>query len=225
MKNNKRTQWIVVAIVVIAIGGLAARRINGAPVLHDASQNLQMAINVSHHGVMSLDEKSPYQPSMYREPLPIAVTAIVVRVCDAVFGSTEDRNYFSGARAHFIKLQNCVWLCLLWLTVFAATRMFTESFLAAGVAATISLHRVLETLSVDKDVDGFHLYNVGGLVVGDTVSPPCTPYGVQKLLEHEGIGPVYVAPRPDSKPHGLGQRLLAVLREAVSYLSWRVGMP
>jgi methylenetetrahydrofolate dehydrogenase (NADP+)/methenyltetrahydrofolate cyclohydrolase len=55
------------------------------------------------------------------------------------------------------------------------------------IPPTISLHRVLETLSVDKDVDGFHLYNVGGLVVGDTVFPPCTPYGVQKLLEHEGI--------------------------------------
>ncbi len=27
----------------------------------------------------------------------------------------------------------------------------------------------------------------GGLVVGDTVFPPCTPYGVVKLLEHEGI--------------------------------------
>ena len=42
-------------------------------------------------------------------------------------------------------------------------------------------------LSADKDVDGFHLYNVGGLVVGNTVFPPCTPYGVVKLLEHEGI--------------------------------------
>jgi methylenetetrahydrofolate dehydrogenase (NADP+)/methenyltetrahydrofolate cyclohydrolase len=46
---------------------------------------------------------------------------------------------------------------------------------------------VLRTISADKDVDGFHLYNVGGLVVGDTVFPPCTPYGVLKLLDHEGI--------------------------------------
>jgi methylenetetrahydrofolate dehydrogenase (NADP+)/methenyltetrahydrofolate cyclohydrolase len=51
----------------------------------------------------------------------------------------------------------------------------------------IDMRRVLEAISVDKDVDGFHLYNVGGLVVGDTVFPPCTPYGVVKLLEHEGI--------------------------------------
>jgi methylenetetrahydrofolate dehydrogenase (NADP+) / methenyltetrahydrofolate cyclohydrolase len=53
--------------------------------------------------------------------------------------------------------------------------------------ATISVQRVLTTISVDKDVDGFHLYNVGGLVIGNTVFPPCTPYGVQKLLEHENI--------------------------------------
>ena len=46
---------------------------------------------------------------------------------------------------------------------------------------------MLRTISAEKDVDGFHLYNVGGLVLGDTVFPPCTPYGVLKLLEHEGI--------------------------------------
>jgi methylenetetrahydrofolate dehydrogenase (NADP+)/methenyltetrahydrofolate cyclohydrolase len=50
-----------------------------------------------------------------------------------------------------------------------------------------AIGEVLRTISADKDVDGFHLYNVGGLVVGDTVFPPCTPYGVVKLLEHEGI--------------------------------------
>jgi methylenetetrahydrofolate dehydrogenase (NADP+)/methenyltetrahydrofolate cyclohydrolase len=53
--------------------------------------------------------------------------------------------------------------------------------------AHISPRRVLETIAVEKDVDGFHLYNVGGLVIGNTVFPPCTPYGVQKILEHEGI--------------------------------------
>jgi methylenetetrahydrofolate dehydrogenase (NADP+)/methenyltetrahydrofolate cyclohydrolase len=51
----------------------------------------------------------------------------------------------------------------------------------------IDLRRVLERISVDKDVDGFHLYNVGGLVVGSTIFPPCTPYGVQLLLDSEGI--------------------------------------
>ena len=53
--------------------------------------------------------------------------------------------------------------------------------------AHISISRILRSISPEKDVDGFHLYNVGGLVIGDTVFPPCTPYGVLKLLEHEQI--------------------------------------
>jgi methylenetetrahydrofolate dehydrogenase (NADP+) / methenyltetrahydrofolate cyclohydrolase len=51
----------------------------------------------------------------------------------------------------------------------------------------LPVHAVLERIAVDKDVDGFHLYNVGSLAVGTAVFPPCTPYGVQKLLEAEGI--------------------------------------
>jgi methylenetetrahydrofolate dehydrogenase (NADP+)/methenyltetrahydrofolate cyclohydrolase len=46
---------------------------------------------------------------------------------------------------------------------------------------------LLQAISAEKDVDGFHLYNVGGLINGGTVFPPCTPYGVVKLLEHEGV--------------------------------------
>jgi methylenetetrahydrofolate dehydrogenase (NADP+) / methenyltetrahydrofolate cyclohydrolase len=51
----------------------------------------------------------------------------------------------------------------------------------------IAVTAVLERIAASKDVDGFHLYNVGGLVVGKTIFPPCTPYGVQKLLEAENI--------------------------------------
>jgi methylenetetrahydrofolate dehydrogenase (NADP+)/methenyltetrahydrofolate cyclohydrolase len=46
---------------------------------------------------------------------------------------------------------------------------------------------MLEAISVGKDVDGFNLYNVGALVAGETVFPPCTPYGVLCLLEYSGI--------------------------------------
>jgi methylenetetrahydrofolate dehydrogenase (NADP+)/methenyltetrahydrofolate cyclohydrolase len=51
----------------------------------------------------------------------------------------------------------------------------------------IRVARVLEAIAPEKDVDGFHLYNVGGLITGTTVFPPCTPYGVQKLLEYEKV--------------------------------------
>lgn len=51
----------------------------------------------------------------------------------------------------------------------------------------IDLRKVLAAIDVDKDVDGFHLYNVGALAVGDSIFPPCTPFGVQLLLDSEGI--------------------------------------
>ncbi|MEO6185806.1 MAG: bifunctional methylenetetrahydrofolate dehydrogenase/methenyltetrahydrofolate cyclohydrolase FolD, partial [Steroidobacteraceae bacterium] len=51
----------------------------------------------------------------------------------------------------------------------------------------IRIASVLERIAPAKDVDGFHLYNVGGLITGNTVFPPCTPFGVQKLLEHENV--------------------------------------
>lgn len=49
------------------------------------------------------------------------------------------------------------------------------------------IKEVLGAINANKDVDGFHLYNVGGLVIGDTVFPPCTPYGVMCLLDHQQI--------------------------------------
>ncbi len=49
-------------------------------------------------------------------------------------------------------------------------------------------------------------------------------FRIRKLLEHEGVQ-VYVAPRPDSRPRSLWQRALAVLREAASYVAWRLHIP
>ena len=49
-------------------------------------------------------------------------------------------------------------------------------------------------------------------------------FRIRKLLEHEGVNPVYVAPRADSKPHSVLQRALAVLRESTSYSLWRLGI-
>jgi methylenetetrahydrofolate dehydrogenase (NADP+)/methenyltetrahydrofolate cyclohydrolase len=47
--------------------------------------------------------------------------------------------------------------------------------------------KVLEVISAEKDADGFHLYNLGGLVSGGGVFPPCTPYGVMALLDYYKI--------------------------------------
>jgi methylenetetrahydrofolate dehydrogenase (NADP+)/methenyltetrahydrofolate cyclohydrolase len=46
---------------------------------------------------------------------------------------------------------------------------------------------VIEAIAPEKDVDGFHYQNVGSLVVGESAFYPCTPWGVMKMLEHEGV--------------------------------------
>ncbi|WP_318570821.1 bifunctional methylenetetrahydrofolate dehydrogenase/methenyltetrahydrofolate cyclohydrolase [Salinigranum marinum] len=48
---------------------------------------------------------------------------------------------------------------------------------------------ILRSIDPVKDVDGFHPENVGRLVAGDARFKPCTPHGVQKLLEAAEVDP------------------------------------
>ena len=68
------------------------------------------------------------------------------------------------------------------------------------------------------------IMHANGLRSCVAVSDAYHVFRIRKLLEHEGIGPVYTAPRPDSRPHGVFQRAFAVLREATSYMLWRIGI-
>ncbi len=51
------------------------------------------------------------------------------------------------------------------------------------VVEQVDTRRVLRSVAPAKDVDGFHPENVGRLVAGSARFKPCTPHGVQKLLE------------------------------------------
>ena len=55
--------------------------------------------------------------------------------------------------------------------------------------AHIDAHRVLETVSPLKDVDGFHIANAGALMVGRPLFKSCTPYGCMKMLESIACDP------------------------------------
>ncbi len=53
----------------------------------------------------------------------------------------------------------------------------------------IDAHKVIETISPLKDVDGFHVASAGALMVGQPGFKPCTPYGCMKMLESIGVSP------------------------------------
>jgi methylenetetrahydrofolate dehydrogenase (NADP+)/methenyltetrahydrofolate cyclohydrolase len=52
--------------------------------------------------------------------------------------------------------------------------------------ALIDPETVIERIRPDKDVDGFHPYNIGRLAIRMPAFRSCTPYGIMKLLERTG---------------------------------------
>lgn len=133
--------WVPRAIVVLAIAAICAAafvRIDGSAITKDASQNVRMAVNLRHNGVISMEWNAPYRPSMYREPLPVMASAGVIAVIDSILGKAEPAEYLSGDRARYLKYQNIIWLGALWLVVFVAARQFTGRFYVSIAAATFA---------------------------------------------------------------------------------------
>ncbi|WP_432784401.1 Bifunctional protein FolD protein [Oligella sp. MSHR50489EDL] len=46
---------------------------------------------------------------------------------------------------------------------------------------------IIQNIKAEKDVDGFHRLNAGALMTGDPQLIPCTPYGIMKMLEDQGV--------------------------------------
>ncbi len=53
--------------------------------------------------------------------------------------------------------------------------------------AHMNPEKVIRKMSPDKDVDGFHPENTGKLFQENPSAISCTPYGIEKLLDHYGI--------------------------------------
>ena len=108
------------------------------------------------------------------------------------------------------------------------------SFSEGGVGRDYLQHRGIPERNLIAETQGSDtaqsavrvavIMRANGLHSCVAVSDAYHVFRIKRLLEHEGIGPVYVAPRPGSRPHSAGQRLYAVLREASSYLMWKLGI-
>lgn len=68
-----------------------------------------------------------------------------------------------------------------------------------------------------------NIMRVNGMHACIAVSDAYHVFRIRALLEHEGVQ-VEVAPRPESRPRSLAQRFGAVMREAMSYFMWKIGM-
>jgi uncharacterized SAM-binding protein YcdF (DUF218 family) len=160
-----------------------------------------------------------------------------VRTADAivVFGAAE----YSGRpspvlRARLDHAFNLFQQGIAPVVITTGGAAFDPSFSEGGVSRDYLMHRgiperslIAETQSSDTAQSAVRvavIMRTNGLHSCVAVSDAYHVFRIKRLLEHEGVAPVYVAPRPGSRPRGVGQRMYAVLREACSYLLWKLGV-
>ncbi len=59
--------------------------------------------------------------------------------------------------------------------------------LQSPIPKHLNINKAVENISPNKDVDGFHPFNVGKLSIGEDTFISCTPYGIIKILEEYNI--------------------------------------
>lgn len=108
------------------------------------------------------------------------------------------------------------------------------SFSEGGVGRDYLVHRGIPERDLIAETQGSDtaqsaervgvILRANGLHTCLAVSDEYHVFRIKALLEHEGMQ-VYVAPRTGSRPKGHWQRMIAVLREAMSYLVWKLNIP
>lgn len=108
------------------------------------------------------------------------------------------------------------------------------SFSEGGVGRDYLLHRGIPERDLIAETQGSDtaqsaervgvILRANGLHTCLAVSDEYHVFRIKALLQHEGMQ-VYVAPRTGSRPKGHWQRMIAVLREAMSYLVWKLNIP
>lgn len=129
----------LVWLLLLAMGSAS---ITGDAITKDADNNLSYGWSLREAGVISLDVKAPYAPSMFRDPLPGVANAVMLEITDALLGPAPRAEYFSGPRAEILKHQNLLWLSLLSAAVFVILWSQTASF-ALALGAVLASNALL----------------------------------------------------------------------------------
>jgi uncharacterized SAM-binding protein YcdF (DUF218 family) len=106
-------------------------------------------------------------------------------------------------------------------------------FSEGGVGRDYLVHRgipeknlIAETQSSDTAQSAGRVANImraNGMKTCIAVSDAYHVFRIRALLDYEGV-PTQVAPRPESRPRSRREKFTAVMREALSYFLWEVGM-
>lgn len=134
--QSGKLRLAIISTLLVILFPFWVSQISGARIDGDPTAYVQMAVNLNRHGVISLDEQPPLQPSMFREPLPVLTTALSMLIIDRLYGPTEVSEYLEGKRARYLKMHNIAWILLLCCGTGWAVYLLTGSF---GIALATAL--------------------------------------------------------------------------------------
>jgi uncharacterized SAM-binding protein YcdF (DUF218 family) len=198
--RRRRGRWLL-ELVALAALALAAWLVSASvQIVREAGlQELHPADAIVVFGAA---EYAGHPSPVFRARLDHAYDLFERRVAPLVIttgGAAADPSFSEGGVGHDYLMHRGI----PERNLIAETQGSDTASSAVRVAVIMRTNRMVNCVAVS---DAYHMFRI------------------RKLLEHEGMQ-VYVAPRPDSRPHSLWQRALAVLREAAGYVAWRLHIP
>jgi uncharacterized SAM-binding protein YcdF (DUF218 family) len=186
--------WMAVAICVVAMAYLGS-----ICVRIEQAANQQQLHSADAIVVFGAAEYSGRPSPVYRARLDHALELFQHGIAPVIIttgGAATDPQYNEGGVGHDYLMHRGVPDA----SLIAETQGSDTAQSAARVAVIMRANRMGSCVAVS---DAYHVFRI------------------RQLLRHEGIQ-VYVSPRPDSQPHSWPQHGEAVLREATSYVLWRL---
>ncbi len=135
LKNNRYALFAVVVASIFAFRTFAYT--TEMPIIKDAKQNVTAAYYLAHVGVIGgkRTESDDAAPQMYREPLPIVVTAAFLLLHPAFQQPYTVTELTNGSLAKTVKGVNALWRFLAAIFIFLlCTELFPDRRIAAAVA-------------------------------------------------------------------------------------------
>lgn len=197
--GNRRTYWLLRLLFLAAVGLVLYFVTVCLGILHAASeQELHPADAIAVFGAA---EYSGHPSPVYRLRLDHAYDLFQQHLAPVVIttgGSGADPKFSEGGVGHDYLMHRGIPDS----NLIAETQGSDTSQSAERIGVIMRTNHMRSCIAVS---DAYHVFRI------------------RKLLEHEGVR-VYVAPRPDSRPRTRRQRTMAVAKEALSYVLWRMGV-
>jgi uncharacterized SAM-binding protein YcdF (DUF218 family) len=200
VQRSLRRHWILWSIIGLVAGATVSLVIISIRIVREASREEVRPVDTIV--VFGAAEYAGRPSPVLRARLDHAFDLFQRGVAPVVIttgGSGEDPNYSEGGVGRDYLMRRGI----PERNLIAETRSSDSAQSAQRVAVIMRANGMHTCMAVS---DEYHVFRI------------------KQLLEAEGLQ-VYVAPRSGSRPHSPWQRVVAVLRESVSYLLWRLHVP